>query len=154
MIEPAALSRVLGDVEASAQLAEKLAMHAEHAHGENSRDAQAARKIAEHAQSAERGLRRFGVEPEQDAKARAAAFDLAALAELDAGKPEALDLAARLRDLLPIALDLDVKRGRVVSAKVPLGPGETPSTDVAEILSDLCARLEREAGVGVGAGRE
>ena len=61
--------------------------------------------------------------------------------------------AARLAEVAMILEAID-RRGRVVSEKVPLGPGETPSTDVAELLGELVYRLEAEAGVGVGAGRE
>lgn len=148
------LRLALGKVDRAFNRASMLVVHSEDAHGEESTEARAAVAVREDLAEALRLASRGGVEPEQDAKIRAAAFDLHALAELDAGKPEALELIAGLRALLPLALELDTKRGRVVSEKVPLQPGETPSTDVAELLSDLVYRLEAEAGVGVGKGLE
>lgn len=148
------LRLALGKVDRAHARASMLAAHSEDAHGEESPEARSAAAIREELSEALRMADRAGVQPEATGKERAAGFDLHGLAELDAGKPEALELIDALRALLPLALDLDTRRGRVVSEKVPLQPGETPSTDVAELLSDLVYRLEQEAGVGVGKGRE
>lgn len=159
MIQPAdaeRLARVLTATETPLRLLAAIMAHGRHP---ERFPAEKLAQLAPQAEVAERELQDAraalaGLLPDAPAARPSSAFDLGTLAELDAGRVEARQLAERLRALLPLALALDARRGRVVSAKVPLGPGETPSTDVAEILSDLCARLSAEAGLGVGKGLE
>jgi hypothetical protein len=159
VIEPAdaeRLGRVLAATETPLRLMAAIMAHGRHPERFPAEKLAALAPVAETAerelQDARAALAKLL--PDVPSARTSSAFDLGALAELDAGRAEALRLAECLRDLLPLALELDTKRGRVLSEKVPLGPGESRSVDVAEILSDLCARLEREAGVGVGKGLE
>lgn len=148
------LAPALNGVVRAADLAGKLSEHAERVHGANSRDARAAAAISYELEQVEKTLRRAGVESSDMAGHGGPSLDVGELRELEQGCSEALELAAALRGLLPLAEKLDRARGHVVTDAIPLQPGETASVDTAELLSDLCYRLEQEVGGATGKGLE
>ena len=49
-----------------------------------------------------------------------------------------------------VAERLDLRRGHVVGEHIPLQPGESRGTDLAETISEICARLRYEMHGPVG----
>ena len=68
-----------------------------------------------------------------------AGFDLAALTALDT--PESRELLAALERAQDLAERVDAQRGRCLPGNIPLQPGESRGTDLAESISELCLRL-------------
>ena len=71
-----------------------------------------------------------------------AGFDLAGLTSLDT--PDAHELLELLTRAQAVAERVDAQRGHVVPASLPLGPGESRGTDLAETISEVVLRLRVE----------
>ena len=69
-------------------------------------------------------------------------LDLSALAIL--ADPAAPELLALLEQAQSVAEGIDFRRGRVVDADIPLSPGESRGTDLAESISNLAQRVRVE----------
>ncbi len=55
--------------------------------------------------------------------------------------PETDDLLFHLEQCLAVAERIDARRGRVVSENIPLSPGESRGTDLAETISEIALRV-------------
>lgn len=71
-------------------------------------------------------------------------IDLATLATLDT--PDTRELLGLLERAQVVAERVDAQRGRSLDADVPLLPGESRGTDLAESISELALRLRLEVG--------
>lgn len=79
-------------------------------------------------------------------------LDLGALASLSS--PTAARVLDRLRDLLPLAEELDAERGHAMPEEYVPAPGESRGTDVAEAISLLILQLKRDVEGARGRGLE
>jgi hypothetical protein len=64
--------------------------------------------------------------------------------------PDVRALLTALEAAQVIAERVDASRGRAVAFDVPLSPGESRGTDLAEVISSLCYRLRDEVGGAKG----
>lgn len=68
--------------------------------------------------------------------------------------PDTRELLALLERAQAVAERIDAARGRAVDASVPLGPGESRGTDLAETISMVALRVRGEVHGASGGGLE